>query len=105
MFGRNGNFTGNALLGQIVTEHRKPLKWTRDLGRVPMRCGTIGTDKGLYAQGRRTDYLIVPVIDSGTDKRVGWKLRIDPGTYGERTFDYDTQAEAKDHAVVHEANH
>lgn len=107
MFGRNGNFTGNALLGQIVAEHRKPLKWTRNRFAFPARViESRDTSRAIYAQGKRNDYLIVPILDSwNDDKLVGWNLILNPGTHDDRVFAFGKQAEAKAEAAVHEANH
>ena len=104
MFGRNGNFTGNALLGQIVAEHRKPLKWTRDRFAFPLRViESRKTDRGVYAVGKN-DYLITPILDSwADDKLVGWRLTINPGTFSEVSKTFGRQAEAKDEAVHIEA--
>jgi hypothetical protein len=109
MFGRNGNFTGNALLGQIAADHRKPLKWTRDLtllGARRDRVRVYSTERGVYAQGNRDDYLVTPIIDTwANDKTVGWNLTINPGTTAERVLSFDTQREAKENAAVIERHH
>lgn len=117
MFGRT-NFTGNALLGQIVAESRKPaLKWTRDANKMPSRAfyhakfnnavsplSGARTGSSIFAAGFRHEYLVTAIIDSWCgDKIVGWSLTIDPGTYSERTRDFDKQAEAKEAAAIHEA--
>ena len=105
MFARNGNFTGNALLGQIVAEHRKPLKWTRDRFAYPARViDAHTTARSVYAQGKTNDYLIMPILDSwANDKLVGWRLIVNPGTFSERELSFAKQAEAKEDAALRES--
>lgn len=92
------NLTGNALLGQIVADSRKPLKWTRDRSLFPLRVReSYNTEGGLYAQGS-SDFLIVPMIDSWTDRNVGWKLIVNPGTYSETWVTFGYQKDAKEEA-------
>lgn len=72
----------------------KPLKWKRD------------GERALYAQGSRNDYSIEPMYDYGwlgNGKLVGWSLRANPNTWGEKGFTFDKQRDAKDHALIIEA--
>lgn len=104
MFGRNGNFTGNALLGQIVAESKPALKWTRDLSALARRDGLYASEVGIYAIGKRTDYLVTKIEDEYNGQRGGFLLTVNPGTYGERLFAFNTQREAKQEAAFIETS-
>lgn len=106
MFART-TFTGSALLGQIVADHRKPLKWTRDRSLFPLRAReSRNTERGMYAVGKLNDYLITPILDGwDDDKLIGWNLTINPGTYSERTMSFGKQAAAKEEVGFIEGRH
>lgn len=89
----------------MATKFVTPIKWTRTRSNIPLRVReSRNTERGLYSQGKRTDYLIVPVLDSwDMSQIVGWDLVVNPGTHDERTYGYVHQRNAKECAAMIEA--